>query len=45
LGGPSLLEPLYFPRIYDLRARVAAKKGRPEEARAAVGLYKRLSGM
>jgi hypothetical protein len=42
--GPGLFTSLYFPRLYYLRAAVAGKAGRREEARAAYQLFLKLSG-
>lgn len=42
--GPGLFTSLYFPRLYYLRAVVAEKQGRREEARAAYRLFLKLSG-
>ncbi len=42
--GPGIFTSLYFPRLYDLRARVAGKQGRREEAQAAYRLFLKLSG-
>jgi tetratricopeptide (TPR) repeat protein len=44
LTGPGPLVSLYFPRIYYLRARQAAKDGKPDDARANYRLFLQLSG-
>jgi hypothetical protein len=50
-SNPSLSEvglnwatPLYFPRIFYLRAVVAEKQGKPEEARENWRIFRALSG-
>lgn len=43
-AGPGSLVSLYFPRIYYLRALVAEKAGKPDDAHANYSLFLRLSG-
>lgn len=43
MNSPGLFVPLYFPRLYDLRARIEEKQGRHEESRAAAQLYQKLT--
>jgi tetratricopeptide (TPR) repeat protein len=42
--GPGAVMGFYFPRLYQLRAAVAEKAGRNDEARANLELYRKLSG-
>ncbi len=44
MTGPSLFVTLYFPRLYYLRAVVADKQGKHDEARANYQLFLKLSG-
>ncbi|MDR3701225.1 MAG: hypothetical protein P4L56_16380 [Candidatus Sulfopaludibacter sp.] len=44
LTGPALITSLYFPRLYYLRALVAEKQGKREEARANYQMFLMLSG-
>ena len=43
-NGPSAFEAFYFPRLLNLRARLAAREGRTAQAQADANLYRRLSG-
>ena len=43
-NGIGLYTPLYFPRLYELRSRLAAKAGRSDEAKANLQLFEKLSG-
>jgi Tfp pilus assembly protein PilF len=43
VNGPSPLTGLYFPRIFSLRARLAEKQGKPDEARANQRIFEALS--
>ncbi|HWC97282.1 MAG TPA: tetratricopeptide repeat protein [Candidatus Sulfopaludibacter sp.] len=43
LTGPGLFTPLYFPRLYQLRAKVAEKQNRPQDAQAAREIFQKLS--
>ena len=43
-GGVSTFMPLYFPRIFEVRAEVAAKAGKTDEARQNLDLFRKLSG-
>ena len=43
ISGPTLTMPLYFPRVFELRAKAARASGRPEEASAAEAIYRQLS--
>jgi hypothetical protein len=36
--------PVYFPRIFELRSKVAAKAGKADEAKQSLDLFKKLSG-
>ena len=36
--------PLWFPRIFELRAAVAAKAGKADEAKQNLELFRKLSG-
>ena len=42
--GLNWATPLYFPRIFYLRAVVAEKQGKPEEARENWRVFRALSG-
>jgi tetratricopeptide (TPR) repeat protein len=42
--GVGAFTPLWFPRLYDLRAKIAAKSGKADEAKANRELYGKLSG-
>jgi len=42
--GMGLYTPFYFPRLYELRSRLAAKAGRAGEARANHELFEKLGG-
>lgn len=42
--GIGLYTPLYFPRLYELRSRLAVKAGRTDEARANLQLFEKLGG-
>jgi hypothetical protein len=42
--GIGLYTPFYFPRLYELRSRFAAKAGRAEEARTNRQLFEKLGG-
>ena len=47
IPAPSGINPdtyFYFPRLFDLRARLAEKSGRSEEAAANRALYQKLRG-
>jgi len=44
MTGPGFLTAFYFPRIFDLRARLAEKQGRADEAKANEKLFVTLSG-
>jgi tetratricopeptide (TPR) repeat protein len=43
-GGIDTFMPLWFPRIFELRAVVAEKTGKPEEAKRNRELFDKLSG-
>jgi len=43
-AGVSTFMPLYFPRVFELRAQVAAKAGKADEARQNLDLFRKLSG-
>ncbi len=43
-NGIGLYTPFYFPRMYDLRSRLAAKAGRQDEARANREVFGKLGG-
>jgi Flp pilus assembly protein TadD len=43
-NGIGLYTPLYFPRFYELRSRLAAKAGRADEARTNLQLFEKLGG-
>jgi tetratricopeptide (TPR) repeat protein len=42
--GPGFFAPFYFPQIFELRARLAAKQGRADEAKSNGNLFAALSG-
>ena len=44
MAGVSTFMPVYFPRIFELRSKVAAKAGRADEAKQNLDLFKKLSG-
>jgi len=44
MTGPGFFTGFYFPRIFDLRARLAEKQGRPGEAAANGKLFAALAG-
>jgi tetratricopeptide (TPR) repeat protein len=44
MAGVSTFMPVYFPRIFELRSKVAAKAGKADEAKQSLDLFKKLSG-
>jgi hypothetical protein len=42
--GVNTFMPLYFPKIFELRSKVAAKAGKADEATHDLDLYQKLSG-
>lgn len=44
ISGVTTFLPLWFPRIFDLRAKVAEKSGQPQEAGRNRDLFHKLSG-
>lgn len=43
-GGIDTFMPMWFPRIFELRAKAAQKAGKPDEARQDDALFGKLSG-
>ena len=44
ISGPGMFTALYFPRIFELRARVEQKAGRSQQAQANLAILAKLSG-
>jgi tetratricopeptide (TPR) repeat protein len=44
IAGVDTFMPLYFPRIFELRGKLAQKNGKPDEAGSNLELFSKLSG-
>jgi tetratricopeptide (TPR) repeat protein len=44
MAGVSTFMPVYFPRIFELRSKLAAKAGKADEAKQNLDLFNKLSG-